>query len=224
MTLSLAEELLLLAFDDESGKQTVSGDYLDAGLGGAQLLELALAERVDVLDDRVVVANPTPLNDPVLDQALSRIGGEQKLRKPQWWVTRLGKDLRDLLLDRLVERGLLRREEGNVLWVFSRDRFPAASSTAESDARSRLHAAVALGQPPEPRTAALASLVRATRMDGKVFPDVDRRTRKQRLEEISRGNWAGDAVKRAVDAIDSAMMAAVVAASTGATAASAASS
>jgi hypothetical protein len=44
----LAEDLLLLVTDDASGRLSVPGVQADAGLGGANLVELTLLGKVDV--------------------------------------------------------------------------------------------------------------------------------------------------------------------------------
>ena len=44
----IAEEYLLLALDDETGKPRIGSDRLEPALGGALLAELALRERVGV--------------------------------------------------------------------------------------------------------------------------------------------------------------------------------
>ncbi len=44
----IAEEYLLLALDDETGKPRIGSDRLNPALGGALLAELALRERVGV--------------------------------------------------------------------------------------------------------------------------------------------------------------------------------
>ena len=44
----LAEDLLLLVTDDGSGQLTVPAAQVDAGLGGANLVELALMNKVDL--------------------------------------------------------------------------------------------------------------------------------------------------------------------------------
>jgi Golgi phosphoprotein 3 (GPP34) len=44
----LAEDLLLLVTDDATGRLSVSGEPVDAGLGGASLVELTLRGQVDV--------------------------------------------------------------------------------------------------------------------------------------------------------------------------------
>ena len=44
----MAEEFLLLCFDDQTGKKIISSDKIEPGLGGALLVELALMERIGV--------------------------------------------------------------------------------------------------------------------------------------------------------------------------------
>ncbi|UQU64917.1 GPP34 family phosphoprotein [Couchioplanes caeruleus] len=93
-------------------------------------------------------------------------------------------------LDRLVEAGVLTREENKVLRFFPRTRYPARDGVEpaeESATRQRLLAAVSGEGPVEPRTAALCALVTATGMDRKVFAGQDRKQVKARLKEISAG-------------------------------------
>src|SRR4051794_3792158 len=105
----LADELLLLAYS-EKGTSQLSQYAVDLGLGGAVLLELALAERFDVRDGKIVVVDPGPLGDPVLDDALIRVASDKKARSPRDWVRKLSDQLRERLLDNLVAIGVLARE------------------------------------------------------------------------------------------------------------------
>src|SRR5690242_6826033 len=104
--MNLAEEFLLLAYDDD-GTPLTDGTHLDNGLGGALLLELALAGRVDVADKKVVVLDSAATGDPMLDGALGRIRAEDRGRRPGHWVTKFAKDTRPQVLDRLVGSGVL---------------------------------------------------------------------------------------------------------------------
>lgn len=217
--LSLAEELVLLAYDD-SGKSQLSGTNLDLGLGGALLLELALAGRVDVVDKRVVVADPAPLGNPLVDGALERIRAEGRSRKPKDWVSKLSKRTRDPVLRQLVAAGILESEEDKVLLVFSRTRYPAAHGVeppVETEARQRLRAAITGTADPDARTAALCALVGAVGLDRKVFPDLPRKQVKERLKRIGEGAWAAVAVKKAIEEVQAAIMVAVIASTSAAT-------
>jgi len=208
---SLVDELLLLAYDDASGRNRA--EHLEIGLGGAILLELTLTERIDVVDKRVRVLDPSPTGDRLLDEVLRRLG-EDKPRKPQAVVQRVSKGLRQTVLDDLVSRGVLRFERDRLLGVFPFHRYLPADPTAEADARARLAAAVDAGTAPEARTAALASLVYALRMHSVALPGRNQREVRKALKAISEGSWATDATRKAVEAAQAAMMAAVMAAAT----------
>ena len=221
MTL-LAEDVLLLLLDDQSGKITTTTS-LDNVLGGAVLIELALDGQVDVTvperrwaSGKVrPVGAPEPV-DPVLRDALAVIA--EKERRAQDLVPRLGKGRRDELLDRLVERGLVRREEDRVLGLFPRRRWPAADSAHEEQIRRSLHSALVNGQEPDPRTAAIIAILSAVDQAHKVItaPGVSGREVKRRAAEIAEGAWAAEAVRDAIQAASAALIA-VVAATTVAT-------
>jgi hypothetical protein len=218
--MSLPEEFLLLAYA-EDGTPLTDGTHLDNGLGGAVLLELALAGRVGIEDKRVVVADPSPTGDPLLDDNLARVGAEPKARKPGHWVSKFAKNARPRVLGKLVADEVLTVEEDRVLGVFPRKKYPSAGRVPpapEADALQRLRSAVLGSGPVEPRTAALCALVAATELDRKVLTDLDRKLVKTRLKEIGEGAWAADAVRKAIEDIQVAVMVAIVASTTAATA------
>jgi hypothetical protein len=217
---SLPEEFVLLAYGDDGAAQ-LDSSTLGYGLGGALLLELALAERVDVVDKKVVVADPAPHEDPLIDAALQQVRDDPKPRGPQHWVDKLSRGARDAVLERLVANGTLTREQDKVLWVFPRTRFLSAYGVeppVETATRQRLHAAVAGTGAVEARTAAMCALVAATGLDKKVFHELPRAQVTARLKEIGEGAWAATAVKKAIEEIQAAMMVSVMVATTAATA------
>ncbi len=118
------EALLLLAYEDLEGKSQVDSTKLKYAVAGAVLVDLAAAGRIDVVDGKVVVNDPTPTGTPYLDDPLGRIAGERKQRKPQWWVEKLSGKSRQQVLDALVARGVLRRDERKVLGIIPADRYP----------------------------------------------------------------------------------------------------
>jgi hypothetical protein len=210
--LMLAEEYALLAYDDD-GNAELGSPGLDYGFAGAVLIELALAERVEVVDERVVVLDRTPLGRPLLDEALNRIAADGKRRKAKDWVDRLSKGLREKVLDGLAAAGVLKRVDDKVMWLFPRTRYQAPYGVevpAETAVRQRLVAAVAADGPVEPRTAALSALVTAVKMDKTVFADLPRDRVKARLKEISEGDWAATATKKAVEEMEAAVMVAIM--------------
>ncbi|WP_127130679.1 GPP34 family phosphoprotein [Georgenia sp. SYP-B2076] len=220
----LAEDLLLLLTDDSSGRAALDGTRLDLALAGAVVLELATAGRVVVSEPggavrpgRLVVRDPSPTGDGVLDEALRRIG-TRRPGKPQDHLPGLAKQLRPGLLDRLVGRGILRAEQGRVLGIFPTRSWPAVDSAHERDVRRGLVEVLALGRTPTPREAALVSLLGAVDQVPRVMAGsgLDKRELRRRARAIAAGEFAGEAVRKAVAAVTAATSAAVTAATSAA--------
>lgn len=207
MTVTIAEELLLLAHSEDEGKQLVDSTSLNVALGGALLAELALAGRIDVEGKHVVVKDPTPLGDGELDAALARIAEETKERKPDWWAGKLqGGKLRQRLLTRLADGGVIGEQKGKVLGIFPTTRWPELDGTIEAGTRERVASALG-GADPEPRTAVLIAVMAAIKLERKAFPGAD----KDRIKEIAEGDWAGAAVAKTIASIQMAIMAGAIA-------------
>ncbi|WP_229399822.1 GOLPH3/VPS74 family protein [Micromonospora okii] len=183
----LAEELLLLAYDDESGKATMPRISLDLGMAAAVLVELALAGRIAYADGNLTVADPTGTGEPILDDVLGRIAADTP-HTPSSWVQRLRHGLRDRILGDLVRRGVVRDVEETELGFILVHRYPTADASVEEDTRGRLAEALAGGQLPDERTAALATLVAVLRMEPALGLTGDAaRNARVRLEEIAGG-------------------------------------
>jgi hypothetical protein len=184
---ALAEELLLLAYDDETGKATMPRISLDLGMAAAVLVELALAGRVAYSDGAIAVVDPTPTGEPIADEVLSRMAADTP-HSASSWVQRLRHGLRDRILSDLCRRGVVRDVDETELGFIHVHRYPTVDTSAETDARRRLAEALTGGQIPDERTAALATLVSAVRMEptlglsGAAEDDAHRR-----LEEIAGG-------------------------------------
>ena len=213
----IAEDLLLLLLDDDSGKLTGT-TYLDTGIGGAVLVELALLGCVEVVKGsglwaraKVVPTVSDPPSDPLLVEAMKLV--RSKERTAEDLVSRLGKKRRDVLLDRLRERGILEETEDRVLGLIPRRRWPMVDGAREADVRRRLGDVLIRGASPDERTAALVSVLSALDLAHKV---VDReglpgREVKKRAKEVAEGDWAAKAVRDSIAAAQAAVTAAVVA-------------
>lgn len=205
---TIAEEVLLLAYGEQDGKQLIGSTELDAAVGGALLGELAVAGRIDLADNRLVVRDATPLGDEELDAPLARMAAETKARKPDWWVQRLqtGK-LRKRLLARLAERGVLDEERYRTLGIFPTTRYPERDPRVELEIRERVRSVLA-GATPDARVTVLIAVLHAAKLDRKAFPDAS----KERIKEIIEGGWAGKAVSDTIAAVNAAVMTTVIAA------------
>lgn len=218
MTL-IAEDLLLLLIDDVSGRLRLDRTRLDRVLAGAVLIELALAERISpampgepARAGTLVVRAAGPTGDVVLDAALSRLGSATPT-KPARAVEKLVKGIRETLLHRVVAAGFVHEQHGTTLGVFPTTRWPAIDVRHESALRAELSAVLIHGQVPQRRVAALISLLVAVDAVPKVVPTSDKRALVRRAKQVADGDWAGEAVRKAVDAVNAAVIAAMVATS-----------
>ena len=129
--LLLAEELLLLALDDEKGKDTTMGT--DTGLAGALLLDLAAGGWLEDAGGKLVpaAAPPAGATPPhgVLADALRVVQASSTPRDAGHWLRKLTDELKPIkgrVAARLVDRGVLTEQRHKVLGLFGTDRYPEA--------------------------------------------------------------------------------------------------
>ena len=215
----IAEDLLLLLLDDESGKldsNTMAG--VDVAIGGALLVELSLRGAVEVTEKqafrqpKVVPVTDASSLPPMLADSLVQV--TEKERTAASLVPRLGKDRKQELLDRLVDKGMVRCERDKILGLFPRTRWPAEDSRRETDVRREIVRALRDERAADERTAALISLLSALDMASKAFSidGLSGRDVRKRAQAISDGDWASGAVRDAVAAVHSAVTLAMIAA------------
>ncbi|MEV7566924.1 GOLPH3/VPS74 family protein [Streptomyces tanashiensis] len=210
MAVTLAEEIMLLSLDDESGAARERQSAAWAVAGGI-LLDLVLAGRVAVEEGRLRVTDPTPTETPLLDGRLRQIaewaGRRSRDPKVTEWLTRDHSKAVKATAESLRARGLVREEQRKVLGVFPVTRYPEADGATERELRDRLRAVVLDGAEPDVRTAGLVGLVHGAKLHGLAFPGVPRKEIAARLDEIAAGQWAVEGVRRAIRDMQAAMVA-----------------
>jgi len=219
----IAEDLLLLLYDDESGKPITGAPGLDYALAGAVLIELTMLGKLDIAGEgeevkrgRLKVLDAAPTGDAILDERLAYVA-DKPGKRPKDQIGRLSKKLRDQLLARLAERGVLTADEGKVLGIFPVTRWTAKDARHEAEVRSALESVLKVGTSPDERTGALIALLSALNVVPKIVTDaVDKKALKQRAKEIAESDWAADAVKKAVAEMQAAVTAAIVVSATAA--------
>ncbi|MFE2048464.1 GPP34 family phosphoprotein [Streptomyces sp. NPDC059459] len=199
----VVEDLMLLMFDDRSGAIAGAGT-LYYTLGGAVLVELAQAGRVAVDDrdqgfngPRVHAVAGEPLPDPLLRAAHEKVA--ERVRGVQTLLVEVGTGLRETVLDRLVERGMLRRESRKALGLFRTTATVAADTRHKEALVEEVRAALVGGARPTARTAALIGLLSASG----TLPGLHRvipwsGTVYRRAKQLERESWGAEAVNTAV--------------------------
>ncbi|WP_328465422.1 GOLPH3/VPS74 family protein [Streptomyces sp. NBC_00448] len=206
MELTLAEELLLLSRNEQSGRLAAS-EAVSFGVAGAVLMELALDGRIGVRDNRVVAldggsgALAVRQAGPPAEELWKRIREQRRPRRAARWVGSARNDKAyQKVRTGLRDRGIVHAERRRVLGLFPATRWTEADPVPAVEIRDRVARAVSGGDADE-RTVALVLLVDASELSARVFPRIDRRTRKDRLRKFAAGPWASEPVGEAVRAV-----------------------
>lgn len=202
MELSLSEQLLLLGYDDVSGRPAIPASHLDYGLSAARLLDLTYAGSLTLADGFL---RPTGKGtDPVL----AKFAGLR--HSADWWVYHLATpQYRQELLDRLVGVGLLARRDHKIFGVFPVHAYPEVDPAQERALAHHLQAVLLGATAPDQRSVSLLALAHACGLDRQLFPRIDAATVRPRMAELTQSEWCGAAVRKIITAMNAAVISAV---------------
>ena len=217
---NLAEDLLLISLDDD-GRPRNPSSALGYAVAGGIIAELLLSGRIVLGPDKKaqVAGIGQGTGDKVLDGALERIRVEEKPRDVKWWVRKIaGGDwsneaARNDVIDDLTDDGVLTRQTGKVLGMFTVTTHPPADPAAPERPRAAVREVLIGGAAPDERTAALVGLVNAAGLVDACVEKPDRKAARARAKEIARGEHVSDAVKALQEEIMAAVMVAITASS-----------
>ena len=200
--LRFAEEITLLLLNDEDGEFVpVPGWSLQCAFAGAVLMDLALEHRIDTDVEKLVLVDPTPLGDDLLDPVLALIARETKTYDARHWVERIADnadEIREGALARLVDRGILRREDNRFLWVFHSRRYPIIDGKAEREVKLRIMEVLFGEQIPDPRDVVIICLVDACGILKEMLSDRELERASERIGQVTKLDLIGQAVSKAV--------------------------
>ena len=202
MKLRFAEEITLLMLNDEDGEFVrVPGWSMQCAFAGAVLMDLALENRIDTDLKRLVLIDPTPVGDDLLDPPLALIAQSTETHDARHWVDHLAdsaEGIREGALARLVERGILRREEDRFLWVFQSRRYPIVDGEAEREVKLRIMEVLFGNDIPGPRDIVLICLVDACGVLRELLTARELERASERIEQVRKLDLIGQAVSKAV--------------------------
>ena len=202
MKLRFAEEITLLMLNDEDGEFVrVPGWSLQCAFAGAVLMDLALENRLDTDLKRLVLIDPTPLGDDILDPVLARIAQATETHDARHWVEHIAdyvEEIREGALAGLVKRGILRREEDRFLWVFKSRRYPIVDGEAEREVKLRIMEVLFGNEIPDPRDIVLICLADACGILRELLSARELERASERIEQVRKLDLIGQAVSKAV--------------------------
>lgn len=210
---SLGEEIVLVALRPDGRVNCAT--TLRFALAGAELVSLVIAERVGVQDERIVVLDPSPTGDALLDAALSdivKVTGGGRPPKAKTWAARTRSHPVTSYLRRLAEVGIVREQRSKALGIFTSTRWIIQDPGPIASARERLDG-IALSQEPVVAVeAAFGALVHVIGLDKILYPGGGGSPARNRLRLIAKGDPASRAVGEAMEGVRAGVDAAVEAA------------
>jgi Golgi phosphoprotein 3 len=200
--LSLAEEILLLALDDEKGSFVpLPRDALEFALTSAALMDLALQGRIDSDLDQLVLVDATPLGDDILDPLLAAIARSDETYNAKRWISVVARDaepIRERALERLVQRGILERKEQKLLWVLGQRRYPVVDATESREVKLRILEIVLSDEIPDLRDVVIIALADACQLFDSILSPRELRAARPRIAQVVKMDLIGQALVKAL--------------------------
>jgi hypothetical protein len=161
--ITLAEELLLLAIEDD-GKlaYTAGSPAFGMAIIGACLFDLNVLGRIDADLSEIRVLSRAPTGQPALDAVLGKVAGGPA-RSIALWVLDLQLDVPTLvrgILTSLSGRGILQPKDKQFLWVLRSRRYPVIDGQELKEAKLRILETLLGDGLPTPHDTALVGLAK----------------------------------------------------------------
>ncbi|OEK04483.1 GOLPH3/VPS74 family protein [Roseivirga misakiensis] len=213
MDLDLLEEFLLIALDDDKGKFVIDSTHLHYGFGGAILLELALREKIAVEGDYVRLIDSALEKEVALNKVIELLKTSTEPIKIKKLITKLAKmanELKEDTLKRLMNKGILKKEEHKILWIIPSNKYPTSNLNPENKVRERLKGVMLLGEKSEARDIMLLSLIDISDLTREAFRDKeDYKAVKKKIKEVTQDVKISNAINKSIREVQAAIMIAI---------------
>lgn len=204
--LKFAEELMLLILDDENGRfARVPDRLMRYALAGGVLMDLALENRIDTDLKQLILVDPTPVQDSLLDPTLADIARAKETRDARFWVERTAlraDEIREDALNRLVKKGILRQREDRFLWVFQSRRYPAIDDAPQREVKLRITGVLFSDEIPDPRDVVIIGLAHACDLFKEILSARELAHVSDRIDQVRKLDLIGQAMSQAISDIE----------------------
>ena len=206
-TLSLAEELILLILNDETGEVGSSPEERSLGiaLAGAVLMDLALKSRIDTDLQNLMLVDPSPVGDDLLDSVLADIASQAASHPISWWLERVFEragQIRHKSLLSLIARGILECDEFDLFFlspnVSRTKRYPAIRGIEADEVRFRILRLLFSDDIPDPRDVLIVSLAAACSLFEGILSGQELATVKERIDLLCRMDTIGRSITASI--------------------------
>ena len=186
--LSMLEEVVLLAVDEQSGGLRSTREFATSyALVGAVFFDLALARKIDTDTEEIQIIDTTPTGDETLDRVLADMAKRPDLKTVKEWIEEIfhrKDDLEGEALKSLIARGVLRHEKSKLLWIIDVERFPVVDDKPQQYVKVRLANAILTDVIPSTRDIMLVSIAEPCGLLGYVLSEGALASRRHRIQML----------------------------------------
>ena len=208
--LTMLEEIVLLAVDEQTGKLRAANRIGAAyAMGGALFFDLALAGKIDTGAADIQIVDASPTGHAAMDHFLAEMAARPELTTVRSWIQEAFgyRDyLEEFALASLVERGVLRHEKSHRLWIVDVSRFPTVDNKPAEHVRRRLATAILDDAIPEPRDIMLVSVSDASGLLECAISRQEAERRRDRIELLANLETIGREVAEAIRFLDQSIL------------------
>lgn len=206
--LRFVEEIVLLLLRDEGGSFVrLPGWSLRYSLAGGVLMDLAMESRIDTDPHSLIVLDPAPLGDSLLDPTLADIAAGPQ-RDTRFWLEQVANRSEEIhagALARLIARGILEERDDRLRWVLRSRRYPEVKGEVRREVKLRLMGVLFSDEIPDPRDAMLISLVDACAIFNEMLSSWEMEAVTPRIRQVGQLDLIGRETIRAIDDVRRAM-------------------
>ncbi|MCY4559567.1 MAG: cytochrome P450 [Chloroflexi bacterium] len=210
--LRAVEEILLLILDTDNGeiRHRFPLHSRAVAFAGAVLMDLALENRIDTNVDQLIVTDPSPLGNELLDPILAEIAQSgDNPRDAAFWITHLAgqsDQIRERALTRLIERGYLEGDTGGQVYLspgVSRiRRYTTPDGTITEEVQLRIMRTLFSDDIPDPRDIVIISLAAACGVFESILSQDELAQVQGRIDLIGRMDLIGREVAAAIREVE----------------------
>jgi hypothetical protein len=187
--LTLAEEFLLMTLDDKTGMlmDSISPFKYHIAISASLLMELSLQGRIDLDANELFVISDLQTEDILLNKPLEDIVRNVSNLSASKWMHRFAKDgdqWISLVIERLIQRGILHSVEKRLLWVFKTRSYSPESGVEQMEVKQRIMLLIGNHDIPDPKDALLVGLLNAVGIFEQMLKQTELADAQIRIDQI----------------------------------------
>ncbi|MCK4982780.1 MAG: GPP34 family phosphoprotein [Victivallaceae bacterium] len=202
--LSFAEEIYLLALDEDTGKvmSDARDPVLETVLIGAVLTELTFLKKISTDKEHLYILDTTRTKSQILNDILEilRESHEKSARIDQVLLALMShaKRIEKLVLAELLKKGILAEVDKKILWIFPDRRYPLIDDKEIANVEIRIRNLVLSNDKPDPKDIALVSLLHASNLFSKILFLNELNSCEKRIVQLSKMCDIGEKIEELI--------------------------